>query len=424
MKRITKAVAALLLAVLMLIPSLAGCSAKGKTLMKLGDQTISVNMYQLYLSRMKGMLCSSYVFGEAATKPSFWDTVMTVDGVTRNEYYTKSVLDNAKTYLAALYEFDQRGLKLSKKTLDDIDKRLDELIEYDANGSKTTFNSMLSEYGVNYDILREAYIIEEKIAYLKDDIYGANGELISKDVIDLYYEENYARFKQVFFYTCDYVYLTDDNGDDIYFDKNGDVAYDTSATLKTDEKGNEIYVWVDENGKERIAYDKKNGKRENKTDSSGSAIVNPITDEARLQEILDSVALVEGKTKQDDFEGFDKMADIGEENTNGIYITVNSDYYPQVIEAVFDMKVGEVRTVQSDYGIHVLMRYELEKDGYKKSANSDFFISTNTGNYVFMPDLKNMLLSKKLEPYKENIIVDTSLLEGIDIKNAGINPRY
>ncbi|MBQ8848972.1 MAG: hypothetical protein IJ011_01410 [Clostridia bacterium] len=432
MKNFGKRIIALLLTLLMTVACFAGCSSKGKTLMKIEDTEISVNLYMLYLSRLKGILCSSYAFGSDALSDSFWDTVMSKEGMTYNTYYTDSILENTKTYLAAMYECELRGLELPDETLDEIDARINEFIENDAGGSKTTFNSMLAAYGVNYNILREAYIIEEKIELLKDTVYGVDGELIAKNLIDDYYEQNYARFKQIFFYTYDYVYITDDNGDDIYYNKDGSIAYDTSATPKTDSdgeavydsNGDRIYITLNEDGLSRIAYDKKNGTRHHKTDEDGSYLVADLEGE-ELQAVLDSAAQVMEKTAENDFSGFEALMSSDETYPNGYYMTEDTNYdSPEVVEALFEMEIGEVRMITSDYGVHIIMKYELEEDGYKKDENSDFFISTTTGNYVFMSDIKNQLMSSYLEQHKDKIIIDEALLEGVDMKSVDPNFYY
>jgi len=436
MKRIIKTVLSTALAVILCISCLAGCGntslSMGKTLMAIEDTEISVNLFMLYLSRLKGMLCSSYSFGADALEDSFWDTVMSDEGMTYNTYYTNSILDNTRIYLAAMYEFDQRGLELPPETIAKIDEKLNGFIETDANGSKTVFNSILSQYGVNYQILREAYIIEAKIEYLKDTIYGADGQQIAKNLIDDYYEENYARFKQIFYYTYDYVYYTDENGDDIFYLQDGKIAYDTSATPKIDsdgkavydENGDQIYTYVNEGGLARIAYDKKNGVRRNKTDEDGRQIVADL-EGAELEAVLAQATITVEKTKNGDYAGFEALMNSEETYPNGYYMTRETNYdSPEVVEALFEMEIGEVRTVRSDYGIHIIMRYELEDDGYNKNENSDFFISTQTGNYVFMNDLVNQLMSSYLNQHKEKIIVDTSVLDGVDIKSVGANFYY
>lgn len=434
MKKIVKRIIAFTLTLMLMISCFAGCSSKGKTLMQIEDTEISVNMFMLYLSRLKGILCSSYSFGEDAVEDRFWDTVMSAEGKTYNEYYTESILENTKTYLAALYECDLKNIELPQKTLEKIDARIDEFIEYDAGGSKTTFNSMLAPYGVNYKLLREAYIIEEKIALLKDTVYGVNGELIGKNLIDNYYEQNYRRFKQIFFSTYDFVYFTDANGDDIYYLKDGHIAYDTNATPKTDsdgqavydEKGDRIYINVDDKGISRIAYDKTNGTRRHKTNEDGKNIIAKLEGE-RLQAVLDNVAQVMEKTSKNDFSGFEALMSKDETYSNGYYMTASTNYdSPEVVEALFEMEVGEVRMIPSDtgYGVYIIMRYDLEESGYTKKENSDFFISTTTGNYVFMSDIKNQLMSSYLEKHKDKIIIDEAVLAGVDMKSVAPNYYY
>jgi hypothetical protein len=289
---------------------------------------------------------------------------------------------------------------------------------------------MLSAYGVNYKMLREAYIIEAKIAMLKDTIFGVNGELIAKNLVDDYYEQNYARFKQIFYYTYDYSYETDECGDDIYYTDSGKIAYDQEATRKVDADGNavfdangdRIYVKVNADGLTRIAYDTKNGIRRNKLDEDGKYIIKKL-EGAELQAVLDLAADTLSKTADGDYEGFEGLMSSDEKYPNGYYVTRETNYdSPEVVKAVFEMEIGEVSYVPTEYGIYIVMRYDLEDDGYNKTENSDFFISTETGNYVFMTDIKNQLLGTYLESHKEKIIVDEALLEGVDMKS--VEPNY
>ena len=69
-------VMALLLTLLALLSCFTGCAAKGRTMMELDGTEMSVNVFRLFLSRMKGSLCSSYAFGAEALQDSFWDKVI------------------------------------------------------------------------------------------------------------------------------------------------------------------------------------------------------------------------------------------------------------------------------------------------------------------------------------------------------------
>lgn len=444
MKKTIKGISALLLALILAAGCFTGCASLGKTMMELDDGDVSVemsvNLFQLYLSRMKGTLASSYGYGSKALTDSFWDTWMTSDGTTYNDYYTAQVLENAKTYLAALYEFEKQELELPESYVEEIDAALEALIESDADGSKSKFNALLAEYGVNYKILREANLRSAKIEYLRDVLFGVNGSKIGEELIQSYYEQNYRRFKQVFLYTYGYSYVQDSDGAEIYYrtDDPTKISYDTSATPKKDGSGNPVsdangdQVYVTEDGK--IAYDKKNGERRVRRDENGKEIMEQYTGD-KLQEVKDQIAQLEAKVTKGDFNGFDALVaqynlDSGlEKYTDGYYMMEITDYdAPEVVQKLFELQVGESATVESDYGIHLMMRYELEVNDnqadYKKELNADMFISLTTGTYVFMSDLEDRLFADYLEKYRSMIVVDEAILAEADIKRIGANFYY
>ena len=434
--KVCKRALAVVLALLMILFAFAGCASGGKKVMKLKDASISENMFRLFLSRMKGNLCSAYAFGSQALRDSFWDTVMDADGTTYNDYYVDQVKESAKTYLAALQLFEDRGLKLPQSYIDEIDEEMKRLVEEEGDGSKNTLNAMLAEYGVNYKILREAYILEAKISYLREYLFGANGSKVSPALIEDYYQQNYVRFKQVFLYTYELVYETDENGDNIWYTDSGKVAYDKASPnkQKTDENGavvkdkNGDIIYVTEDGK--IAYDKKNGSRKNVMDASGNQMIrNYDSDERKL--VIDRATQIMAKADEGDTGMFDTLVKEYSEDTgmdtypNGIYLTADTNYdSPEVVEALFEMKVGEVRMIRSEYGIHIVMKYELDTAAYEKEENSDFFLSTTSSGYVFMNDLLDKLYADYLEKYKADIEVDEEALKGLDMKSVGANYSY
>ncbi|MBQ2308727.1 MAG: hypothetical protein II373_04035, partial [Clostridia bacterium] len=71
-----KRIIALVLACICIVLGFSGCANKSKPLLELEDNEISVNLFQLYLSRMKGTLCTTNYFGSAAKKAEFWDTIV------------------------------------------------------------------------------------------------------------------------------------------------------------------------------------------------------------------------------------------------------------------------------------------------------------------------------------------------------------
>lgn len=449
MKRVFKQILAFLLVCMLLTTCMVGCSSRGKKLMELEGTDITVNMYMLLLSRMKGKLASSYAFGTQALKDSFWDTVIDAStGETYNEYYTNMVVENTKTYLAALYLFDELKLKLPDSTLEEIDDEMQRLIDTDGEGSKNTLNNVLAEYGANYKVLKEAYIMEAKIAYLNDYLFGSDGSKISAENYEKYYQDNYVRFRHIFFFTTKPVYETDSNGDVIYYSDLSSltIAYNSKkegAKKKTDEKGNiqkdsknqTIWVYTDTDGNEHISYDEK-GTSDSPTypnpilDSDGNVLTEELS-KAELIALSDKIQLImEDEAREGEYALFDKLVEeYGEDSgmeqyPNGYYLTETSDYdSPEVVKALFEMEEGEIRRVESEYGIHIVMKYELDEGGYADKDNSDFFV-TEDGTYSFLSSLKSSLLDDYLQKYRENIVIDEDRLKSVSIKTVGANYNY
>lgn len=438
MKRKFFRISTLVLSLLIIVGSVCSCTSTGKTLLKYEDTELSENIYMLFLSRLKGSMSRADNYSTDALTNAFWEQIVSNSGMTREEQYKEKLLDECKMYTAALYLFDELDLKLPDSYIKEIDKSLEDLIENDADGSKTAFNSTLSNYGANYDVLREAYIIEAKLAYLNEYLYGANGSKIGNEIINEYYKANYVRFKHVFFYTFDIIYETDSDGKDIYYTSanDGRIAYDTSAQKRRDNDGKEVkdkkgdVIYENEDG--TIAYDKKNGVRMPKYDEKGYVITRKFTQQ-ELIEVNDHATLLmeelEGHEKN--YTLFDSYVEKYSEDegsldyAGGFYMTADSNYEsPEVLEAVLKMETGEIRKVTSDYGIHIVMKYELEENGFGLTENSDFFINTKTGAYVFINDIMTVLLNEKLKPYVEKIEVDKARYDSISIKDLAPNYYY
>ncbi len=432
-----KKILILTLACVLILTSVMGCSSSGKTMIELEDSEISVNLFMLMLSRMKGSLSSSYSFGAQALKDSFWDTVMNAStGMTYNEYYTNMVLDNAKTYIAALNLFEELDLKLPDSYVDEIDSELDELVKNDGKGSKSTLNSILAEFGANYKVLRDAYIMEAKIAYLNDHLFGSDGSKIAEELKQEYYKENYVRFRQIFFFTTKPVYQTDVNGDEIYYTSDGKIAYDKENGIKKEENGavvkdkngDIVFVKYDEAGKEHIAYDKGTKDSPNTRnpvlDENGNVVTTKLSASEHIALQDKATLIIENEAVTGDYTLFDSLVDkYGEDEgmdqyPNGYYFTETSDYdSPEVVNALFEMSDGEIRKVSSEYGIHIIMKYKLDDGGYSEEENADFFTS-------FTSSLKNVLFAQYLEKYKESIVVDEELLSTVSMKSVGANYNY
>ncbi len=346
-----------------MLGALVSCGKKAQEVaFELGDQKITVNMYRLWLSRVKGVYSSA---GD-----DVWDEV-NEEGKTYNEVFTGFVCDNAKTFVSAMYLFDELGLELPKSEIKEIDETMEKILKERGDGSKSTLNSYLSAYGVNYDILREVYIIEAKLDYLEEYLYGANGqEKITDEEKDVYYKENYVRVKQIFLYTSNKP-ITDDEGNFTY-DEQGNVATRdfTDAEIAAQEK--------------------------------------------KAQGILDMLSKGESFAALMDKYSEDKA---NEQYPGGYYFTKTSQYVTEVVDLAFQLEVGGFAMVRSEYGIHIILREELDEGGYQASSNADFFTD-------FEPNLITIKLSQRLAEFKDDIVVHEDVISKYNIKNAVVNTSY
>ena len=229
------------LAIVLMLVMLASCAgAKGKTLMSLESTSVSVNVYQLLLTRMKGSLARS--FGSQVMTDSFWNTTISSDGTTYNDYFTAEVLENTKTYLVAMHLFEEYGLELSDTAIAEVEKEMEGLLVGDGDGSKSQLNQILSAYGMNYNMLRDFYLMEKKVTLLQNYLYGTNASLVASGVKNEFMQENYVCFRQIFLASYYYVMEVDAYGNDAYFSSDGkSYAYDTAnGVTMTDKSGKTI----------------------------------------------------------------------------------------------------------------------------------------------------------------------------------------
>ncbi len=433
MKKRIHRVLALLLALLTLALAALSCSA-GKKVMELGGQSMSLNMYEFFLSRQKGILSTTYYYGSQAKNDDFWNTTISQDGTTNNEFWTSHILQSMKAYLAALYLFEEEyKLKLPAAATKEIDDRIAELLDYDADGSRSAFNALLSQFGINQKMLREIYIIEAKINYLQEYLYGANLSKVSAEVKEEYYQENYVRFKQVFLANYKYVYRTDDDGNVIYYDPDSEddvILYDSSTGIRKFEDGRAL---VDKNGKViyyhedgSVAYDEKNGKPAIVYDENGNFMTTPYSAE-ELREIYKNAEEIVEFTPEGDTLAFEALIEeYGEDESlvdypNGYYFQTGSkysyDYINDIVASLSEMRVGQINIVESDYGYHVIMKYKLDPGGYADTGNAEWFEDFNTS-------VAQWLFAKKCEEYIDRIVVDQQLAGSIAIIDVAPNYNY
>ena len=450
----TSRLLAALLAILLTALLCASCGASGgKALLTMNHEgtraSFSVNYYELMLSRMKGVMVDE---GYNATEASFWDILDKHNGTdlqTLAQYYGDLILENCKTFTVTLWLFENYGLSLTDEQIKKVDDRMKNLLEDYAEGSKTRFNAILSEFGVNYKMLRELYLLEEKVTAVQEHLYGANASKLGVAVKDEFLKNNYVRFKQIHLPSFNYVYETDKpNGDVIYYvegTKSNAIAYDTANGFEgkkadntpiTDANGDTIYYATADYAQQenpRIAYDTKNGVPAYVLDNKGVAkTVNKTEAELKelsthanelLAELQDcTVEEFEAKMKTENRPVLGKT-----EYEEGYYVQKNVDfaavsnetaYLSDIVSALDAMEVGGIAKVDSGNGYHIVMKYEPLSRAYDSEANSVWFSQFNAA-------LVESLFLEECRTYYGYITLDEKVLATArDIKAIGANPVF
>ena len=416
---------------------------KSPVIMKCEKQKIDTAFYEFMLSRVKGDLYNS---GYDVDSDSFWSTKIDGMDITYEEYYNQRVIDECKTYLTALVLFEELVAEgdiagLPQEYYDQIDEQIQLYIDlgYIGDGSKEKLDGMLSEYGIDTDTLREIYIAEAKMQYLREYVYGGTeATKIADNVKEDYYNENYYRFKHILIGNFYYEYVRDEFGNVIYFNgDDGPALYDYEKGEKRDDNGDGMYNKDSNN--ETIAYDKEtgeylydtvNGTSRFVTDNEGNIKKFYYTKEqmaARL-EMANQLCSIEKK----DFETFEKKGADSTVNTDysktfevssGIYMSeieksTYSGYMLEMLENLKTMAVGEIAMIESDDGYHVIMKYDLDDGAYAESANKKWFQNFNAS-------LIDNLFSDKCQALFDNIEMNSKNIEKAkSIKDIGTNTDY
>ncbi len=394
MKKIIR-IAALLLAAVMMTLSLASCGGMGNTVMELGGTVITENMIEFWLSRYKAQFV--YYYGDPICQQYDLDNIEQFwhiedesgSGKTYDEIMSEFIYENAETYLCALYLFDQYGLSLPKETEAEIDAIIDDLCEKNASGSKSEFNAMLESYGINRKQLRELYLIDEKVDYLQEYLFGAGGTLgVTKVDKEEYYQANYVRMRQICFFINERPET----------DSDGNLVYDTKGNVKY------IDMTAAETQDARVRASEALKKI-----NAGTAFPN-------VHNEFD-------ENKQDD-------------QYSSIYISRDSAMGSDpALEKIYtelgNMKVGEIRLIETENNLHIVEKLELVEGAYDDSANVDFFSfydPETDGLLTFEGYLREPLfleyISESLEKFSADIKIDTDALNKKKLSNVKANFNY
>lgn len=396
MKKNALRISAAVLALLMLALPLASCSSRGKTVMTLGKTEITGSMIEFWMSRYKAQFEYSYgkslksAYGLSSVDKIWTVRVKDDSAETYDDLFSSYIYDNAKTYLCALYLFDQYKLKLPDATVKNVDSIIDQYVENLADGSKSEFNAILAAYGINMKLLRELYLTDEKVSYLKEYLFGSDGiQPLTTQQLEDYYQKNYVRMKQVCIFINKKPKLNDD------------------GTYATDKDGNTAYsdMTAEENAAARTKIEEAMKKLEGGAD---------------FEDILSEY----DENKADDV------------YKNGIYMSSESAFgndsdLQKIYEALVEMKDGEVKQIELSNSLHIIKKYALDSGAYSKEENVDFFSFYDSGTqkyqtynqYVKTPIFIEYI-KERLEQYSVDVKIDEEALAEYRISKVKANYNF
>lgn len=358
--RIISAAAATILAACALV------SCSSESVMTYGSHSINENEFQYYLATYKGKYARTYA--DFKDTPEYFSSVVTDDGQTVEDVLYSAVVHNVEMTLVCEQMFDDYGLSLSRSVEDTINSYIDDFVDEYADGSRNKFNAALGTYGVNINMLKKIYLRDEKVSALYDALYGTNGIIgITVEDRQNYLDENYVRVRHIYV-NNKYMYATDEDGVQEYTD------------------------------------DGLRKKRELTAEEL-----------AAKQALIDAIdeSLAEGAD-------FDEVYDAFSEDKyykNGYYISENMDFIADVTDSAMNLEVGEYKKIETDYGMHYIMRLEMDEKPWENEDNSDFFdgYDTTVGQALFAD-----MAEKKIS----EVVLNEEVLGEYTMADSVINYRF
>jgi parvulin-like peptidyl-prolyl isomerase len=294
---------------------------------------------------------------------SWWLNPYPVEGMpeiqTYGDYVKKQADDTVKRMLAMVAYCKENKLELSKEDLKNVDAVMNEILE-GYKRSKTQLNTVLFRFNINYDILKEIKKYEALAGLMGKHLFDSSTgkRKITADMINALYQQECVRVKHIL---IAYPAKT--------YDVNGDLEpYPEEAIAAMQVKIDDIYGRI------------KGG------------------------EDFDNLF-----SEYEDFIGAD-----------GYTFSTQTTFMPQeVIKAAYEMKTGDFRKVESDYGTHIIKKFAL----LPVDQALDIEESQSRGAAVMWSSSMTKLIqayitNEELKKYIEKIEVNTAETDLFDIMTS------
>ena len=358
-KKFLRALFFLILAAALLCATVSSCALGEKPAMSLSygkiGETVSPEIYGYYLSYAKTRMLYSYyqtAYGASMPDdptgfsdiPELWPQFVS-ELATYGSIVKRQAESSLKQLLAISVYCRENGIELSKGDLGDIDAAIDEIVKLYYNNSKSSFNKNLKRFGINDKIYKEIKKYEALTGLFGKDLFDSETgkRKITEDMINMVYEDSCARVKHI-----------------LILYSPGTYGPDGSPEKFSDEEMAE-----------------------------------------RRQKVEDIYGRIAGG---EDFDGF--LAESEDPGSaaypDGYTISESTNFMPEFVAAAFDMQVGEVRKVETSYGMHIMKRY-----GLLPARDSIDLDNSVPWRNVMLTELQTYLMDDVLKQYMEKIEINT-----------------
>lgn len=331
--KIRSAICILLVAV-MLFTSLPGCGVmKGDTVMEYEGYKITEAMYSYWMSRYKTLFL--YAYNNSKDTETFWNTEVS-EGVNYEQFIVNYINDYAKRVLVAMKLFDDYSLVFSDSVKKSIKEQIDGLTE--AYGTRSAFNEVLAEYGLNVKTLETIYYAQAKLDAVNAHLFGNGGVYQVTDTErEEYYLNNYFCVEWIYIYTDakprkgeDGGFLTDVTGAYI-FDK-----LTEAEQKKQQQKIEEVYQKLEDGGNFKELREKY------------------------TEEVLDT---------------YEYLPD-------GVNVSANDygNYGTEFIKTVKGLEIGGYAKYEEEHAMFIVTRYELKN--FSELTETELAVMNDFETYV------------------------------------------
>jgi hypothetical protein len=210
-----------------------------------------------------------------------------------------------------------------------------------------------------------------------------------------------------------------------YDTKGGKTINATDGTPRTDENGDVMYF--NEDGS--IAYDTVGGELMG-LDADKDGYVDYVSlSKEEIENVTENAKALQGLIENGDFSVFEAYGaeysdrdDVWNSYPNGIFLnsaqSYSLDYLNGLSTQLMGAEIGEVILYHSDSAYHLVMKYPLAESAWSDKANADWFGS-------FEQEVMDSMIRTLCEPYEDQIVIDQDVLAGAtSMKDIGVNWNY